>query len=850
MARPALKVEIAFGFTWQSTPPLTWTDVTAYVLDDDVALITGHGRDSDTLQAGTGRIRLRNRDDRFTPGNLSSPYTYVVPLVPVRVTGAWSGTKDVWYGYARRWVPNWDNPSDAYCILECVDAFRIFGETQIESDYTSHLLSLAPTYFWKGDGLTTGSMIPDETTHNHIGSPSGVTFGAGGGVRPVAANGSWDLGDQSTLGYADTTTSGARLSGTSEFTVGFWWDGDSHDMTGGLVDYRKFFQQAYSASNYVFVAYYSASNQIHFVIYNGVTTQTCGTPVSYTSDDGPLFIVARRTSGQLQLYVNGALSGVVISSALSITASTQRWAGAQGTSQQQMKGRMSDMFVDTGRAWTGTEIADLYQAGLGWSGDVPSQRLERVLDRAGWPSSARSITTSPTAAYTSTQMDGWPETTDVLSLVQDCVTAAEGDCWIDPAGSLTFVDYRARGVSAAEQLGWILPFGWWILGDLSGTTAVDHSADIFNALFHDPAPFGFSSSNGTYVNTPSLNQPSLLEYDMDWTSCLFASASSQYVNVGDYSQFEGSRWMVGAWVHLTSLGAERPIIAKSDASASDWWLTIDSTGHLQAGYVTAGGTTRTATLTAAMSTLTTYFVCGWYDDNATLGVCMIAPDGTATSTTATTSASDVVRTSTRQVWIARRHNNYMNGLLQHVWYAPLSELGVPTAEALWRVGATDQVWDDTAKYGFPAYTESKIDVDEDRIRNLVRVTLPHWPATAVYQPIEVSDPSSIAMYGERADSIGSIPLVITNTISPAVLAWRRLQKSKDMKPRVTELVVQGGLDPSTQWDKILALRLSDRIAVARHAYSGHIALTVGYVDRIEHHIRHDSWDTTLQLSAF
>ncbi|MGO1049778.1 carbohydrate binding domain-containing protein [Crossiella sp. CA198] len=67
-------VEVAFSTDPLSVTPV-WTDITRHVLlDQGIAIRRGRSDELATIQAGTCRMSLGNRDGRFTPGNSSSPY--------------------------------------------------------------------------------------------------------------------------------------------------------------------------------------------------------------------------------------------------------------------------------------------------------------------------------------------------------------------------------------------------------------------------------------------------------------------------------------------------------------------------------------------------------------------------------------------------------------------------------------------------------------------------------------------------------------------------------------------------------------------------------------------------------
>lgn len=97
----------------------------------------------------------------------------------------------------------------------------------------------------------------------------------------------------------------------------------------------------------------------------------------------------------------------------------------------------------------------------------------------------------------------------------------------------------------------LLPVGYWRLGETSGTTAI-----------------AVVGPNGTYSGSPTQNVSGLLP-NGDTDKSVTFNGSSQYVNLGDVTWFDGNtnRWTIAFWWNHPGADATyRRVIAKEDAS--------------------------------------------------------------------------------------------------------------------------------------------------------------------------------------------------------------------------------------------------------------------------------------------
>lgn len=854
MAIPALTVEIGFGASWKTASP-TWTDVTSYVLDG-VSWSSGRGRDSTALTAGTAKLTLRNRDDRFTPQNTAGPYSpNVVPLVPIRIRATWdSTTYDCWRGLVREWQCDWSNPSDARVTLDCVDTFRVFGQHQIESQYRDKVVAHNPTYYWrcgKHPAAFHDQDLVDETDNNYRGAAMGMDVGSATGLIGGDADGALNYGTSGNLWAIQPDTS-AGISGTENFTVGFWWDGQNCDMTGGVANFRKWCQQFASATDYIFIGIDTTTNYPRLELCKGGTTQSVISTSGLASNSGAVFIVATRSGSTLTLYINGASAATLSSAAVSITAAAMHW-GNDHSVVQPMRGTMDEIFVIRGTALSAAQISALYDSGTGYVGDTAGQRVVRVLDAIGWPNtgsssgSHRSIDQRSTGAPGNGHMRSWTAPASVLQLLQDCVTAEDGDCHIARDGAVRFIDGHGRPASVDEHVAASFPAGYWRLQETSGTTATDTHEWPTDGY---PYPyFGYVQKNGTYTGGPTLDRPGLIpEWEPNGNSVGF-DGTNDYVTVTDAAQFDfTTEFAMGAMVRVDTLTTERPIVAKSNSGGRDWWLVVDTAGKVRCGLRTSGGTTYEAVSSSAITPGNRYAVMGWYDDAA--NTIAVAVSGSVT--TASVSGSVSAGTSSRPVEIGRRHDGsayrYFDGDISHVWVSQFAAPAGSRAAAGWTIPTwADRHFDDTLPtpgWALP-YIDAQFVFEEQRIANQVRASY------SGEEEILVEDATSIATYGTRPVSISPN---LTERLLGDVWGWlwvpprRELARRKDPQWRCLSVSLNGELSPAN-WPTFIQLNLGTWVAVARHTYSGAAVNAVGVVDRVEHSVSKGRWDTAIQLSS-
>ena len=158
------------------------------------------------------------------------------------------------------------------------------------------------------------------------------------------------------------------------------------------------------------------------------------------------------------------------------------------------------------------------------------------------------------------------------------------------------------------------PVGYWRLGETSGTNAVDV----------------IGTNDGTYTNTPTLGVAGAITNDTD-TAVTLASASSEYVTMGDVLDFERTAtFSISAWFK-TNTAANQAIVSKEEGTPAyaGYDLRVNSTGGITFN-VSGDATGNILTMSTTANTFaddTWHFVMATYDGSSSPSGVTIYVDG-------------------------------------------------------------------------------------------------------------------------------------------------------------------------------------------------------------------------------
>lgn len=132
------------------------------------------------------------------------------------------------------------------------------------------------------------------------------------------------------------------------------------------------------------------------------------------------------------------------------------------------------------------------------------------------------------------------------------------------------------------------PLGYWRLEETSGSTVTDSSG---------------SSRDGTYFNTPTLNQAGLLG---EGGACVDFNGSDEYAKVTDAAWMDVSAFTVHCMVRPDVVSSYNPVVTRDGASGSRGWNIYILNGNLHCFDANLGGSVATGSV--SLSTATTYHI--------------------------------------------------------------------------------------------------------------------------------------------------------------------------------------------------------------------------------------------------
>lgn len=425
----------------------TWTDITSYVRQVNVR--RGRSGDLDVVEPGVLSVELDNDDGRFTPENTQGAYTpNVRPGVTVRVSvtaGEASDLYRLFTGDAQRWEPSWTVGGRPVVTLEAVDGFEKLQRYTIDYPHRRVVLSESPDGYWPlGD---TGSTYYDV-------SGNGRNLGVGN-FRDSGSSSNDGLSSVSALvsggpGAAewDNTSGDNRAHLVSQFSPPESWWGMSNDLTFScVVKFDPFNVQPFSLGLELVIVRDDPNIHDNFwslelmddgeLRFSAQFSNVTSDPLTWTS--GRAYHVGvhfNHSTKQVKLYRDGSL----IKSGTNLDSPGTPGDARLMTSLEYVSDE-SVVTISEMALWTSDKSAlmsDLGSSVDGFPSDTPGERIERVLDWAGWDASDRSVDDGTTS------LAAMGSTTSALEVCQNAAAADGGVFYISKTGDATFQGRRNR----------------------------------------------------------------------------------------------------------------------------------------------------------------------------------------------------------------------------------------------------------------------------------------------------------------------------------------------------------------------------------------------------------------------
>lgn len=484
MAAPTVKVELAFGSTWQTEPSnRTWTDVTSYVLNKDRLVFSrGASAARGEIDTGSCSLSLKNTSRRFDPTYTSGPYYgQLKPGVPLRVSvvvgAAVTGsilmetgdtllqeTGDdlllelsgapfvpVWYGTVAAWPQKYDRGNRfAWVPVQAFDGFDKLSRAKLpRSVLAAEVLTDAPKAYWRMEQPAHGQPMIDSSGNNH----HGVYVNPGSGESLV------NDGGQSLTTVANGDSVGSFVGSglpevwpvTFEAWVKFDRDlakthmivsvGKDTSFTSGV--HFKVEKGGLGSPNGELILEFHRPGSIYFQIVG-----------SSRVDDGMphhvVFTMSSAIPSGMRLFVDGVQETTTVLTGLAGTSwvGFNQWGVGNAPDNTNGDYALVGAVDDTAIYNTALQPARVlahYNAGHApLSGQTADQRVGWILDEVGWPTGLRDFQTGggPLGPALFREGDG------ALDVLRRTMQAEDGLLFVNASGSLRLYDRYWRWLNS------------------------------------------------------------------------------------------------------------------------------------------------------------------------------------------------------------------------------------------------------------------------------------------------------------------------------------------------------------------------------------------------------------------
>jgi hypothetical protein len=470
MTLPVTTVEIAFASQPEDTSPV-WVDVTQWVRSlSGIAITRGRQDQYEQTQPSRLTLSLLNPGGRFTPGNTASPY---YPNVKrgrrIRVSETHNGvTYRRFTGFVDEWPVTWADASASVSYVEITASSRmarlgrakefpsIIGIEYLQDDPAAYYPLGEAEGSLKAGNVSTTVQPPMAVTTVGAGSAANITFGD--------ATGPGTDGLTAALFTRVSATAGANLVMTSPAVI------SQGVPPAGSVLLEAWFLTSTTAEMGIAAATQApdAAGTTGYAVALGIsaTGKLTGIQTNFGSVDFSLASAATVSDGLTHhaalrvtdttgntvatLFLDGAVVASTTLSGAFWRFALQRLIGGGGIVNSCYAGTLAHVAV---YATTGTEISDAriqqhYLSGsTGFSGERSDQRIARLAQYAGMPSSDVDVETGLSTSIVNQDTTGQTP----LSLMQDVTSTENGVLFDAGDGKLTF-HARSHRYNVASSL--------------------------------------------------------------------------------------------------------------------------------------------------------------------------------------------------------------------------------------------------------------------------------------------------------------------------------------------------------------------------------------------------------------
>lgn len=403
------------------TDPDTWEDISADLISGNT--IRGRQSALNQYQAGTCSLVLDNDDRTYDPTYTGSPLDgHILPMKRLRVLGVWGGESyPLFSGYVDKWTQNRVGPRRGTTTVQATDGFKVLERARLGSSaFAQEIINDGPVVWWRFDEIG-GTTAHDATGDLDLGAFGSPELGTDpliardpGASMTLAttADGMYRTGQYPVLGNPLTVEVVAKLDSTIGVIAGA---ASQAQGSGFAIGGNRLtgFEVATSPGVFNF-----APSTVDYV-GDGLTHHIVGV----WNPDGTMKIYVDgvdRTSGTPSLT-----AGPFSPSSGTILVGASPLAGGNPG--------VYDEVAIYDYALTPARIAAHHEAlATPWDGDLPGERIERVLDAVAWPDDLRDIDTGTTVLQ--------PAELDMSALehLQKVAVSEFGNLYVQGDGTLRF----------------------------------------------------------------------------------------------------------------------------------------------------------------------------------------------------------------------------------------------------------------------------------------------------------------------------------------------------------------------------------------------------------------------------
>lgn len=377
--------------------------------------------------------------------------------------------------YVERWPRKWSAAGfEGYVEAPCVDGFGAINAITLSTEYTEAVLATKPDLYWRlNDG--TGSTSYLEQSGNRGPTIINAVSKYGSGTAPAPGTTMGIPGDPGGTGvtFVPAAGSAGTILGTGPIISSATQPVSIPPVIGTswALSAAAWVKVTANANNQYVISTASVLSNAGDFSFKPIQLEPeggTGASILYRSTDGVSVFLVRASSGLAitdgtlhhiagvvtqdatntiqKIYVDGVLRNTVTTSTATLGGILPRQAttltvGGSDTGTTfiaELNGAASHASLWY-RALSDAEVADLWNAGLGYAGETTGTRIARHLTRGGYTGTGRI-----SVGQSTMQAASWTGTINLLTDSQDTAVAEQGTIWMAPDGAFVFESRNDR----------------------------------------------------------------------------------------------------------------------------------------------------------------------------------------------------------------------------------------------------------------------------------------------------------------------------------------------------------------------------------------------------------------------